>query len=125
MLKNYRNTVDSIKGQVDYFWETAGALANVESFTNTLIDTDIPLIYGHTKRSVQQGALVSVNNDAQRVGTLVVAMADKVFKGQDAGSIPIIAPKNFNLYINMKTANKLELVVPSHLLMIAGENVYR
>jgi putative ABC transport system substrate-binding protein len=125
MLKNYRNAVDSIKEQVDYFWETAGALANVESFTNTLLDTGIPLIYGHTIRSVQQGALVTVNYSAQSAGTLVVEMADKIFKGQDAGSIPITVPKNFNLYINMKTANKLELVVPSHLLMIAGENVYR
>jgi putative ABC transport system substrate-binding protein len=125
MLKNYRAAVDSIKGQVDFFWETSDSIAEVESFTNILIDSGVPLLHGHTIRSVQQGALITIRYDAQSAGELVVEMVDKVFKGQDAGSIPITVPKNFNLYINMKTADKLELVVPSHLLMIAGENVYR
>jgi putative ABC transport system substrate-binding protein len=125
MLRNYQIAVDSIKGQVDYFWEAAGALPNVESFTDILFDSGVPIIHGHTVRSVQQGALMTVRYSAQSAGDLVVEMVDKIIKGQSPGNIPIAVPPNFNLYINQNSAKQLGLTVPSHLLMIAGDNLFQ
>jgi putative ABC transport system substrate-binding protein len=48
-----------------------------------------------------------------------------VLNGADPGSIPVVPPDNFDLGINLTTAMKLKIVIPSDLLTMAGERVFR
>ncbi len=125
MRKNFLVALDSLKGKVDFLWQIPDPLNGIDSFSRILIDSGIPVIHGYTARSVKQGALMTVIYDIQSAGDRVVEMAGQIFNGADIGTLPVTVPKNFQFYLNMKTADRLGLVVPSHLLMIAGKNIIR
>jgi putative tryptophan/tyrosine transport system substrate-binding protein len=65
---------------------------------------------------VEAGGLMSYgsNNNAQyrRAATFV----DKILKGAKPGSLPLEAPRNFELVINLKTAKQLGLSIPQSVV---------
>jgi putative ABC transport system substrate-binding protein len=124
MFANMRKGIDSIKDKVDFFWEGSGPMSEIVEASQILIDSGKPVILGYTPKAVEMGILMAVVTDYQETGRQVVEMADKVFQGTDVGTIPVTTPRKFNLYLNMKTAEKYGLKIPSHLLMIAGENIF-
>ena len=70
--------------------------------------------------TVQQGAVFGNAVDLIQVGELAAPLADKIFKGTPAGSIPVVTPEQ-TLYINYKVAQELGLTVPEGLLRQAAE----
>ncbi len=125
MYANMRKGIDSLKDKVDFFWESSGPMSEIVEASQILINSGKPIILGYTPKAVEKGILMAVVTDSQETGQQVVEMAAKVFKGTDVGTLPVTTPRKFNLYLNMKTAEKYGLKIPSHLLMIAGENVFR
>lgn len=53
-------------------------------------------------------------------GKLAAPIADKIFKGTSAGTIPVVSPEHF-IQINYKEAQELGLTVPESLLNQANE----
>ena len=116
MLRNYQFAVDSIKSQVDYFWESSDSLAEVEGFTKILFDSGVPIVHGHTVKSVQQGALMTIRYSAQSAGALVGDMVDKIIKGQNPGSIPITVPETPSKVHNRGSINVISFLKSSYAL---------
>jgi putative ABC transport system substrate-binding protein len=79
----------------------------------------VPLCAG-VLSMVQQGAVFGNSPDIVKVGELAAPIADKIFKGTPAGTIPVVTP-NQDLYINYKVAQDLGLAVPEGLLSQAVE----
>lgn len=65
--------------------------------------------------TVEGGAVYGNANDLYKVGQLAAPLADKIFKGKQAGTIPVVSPED-DLWINYKVAQELGLTVPDGLL---------
>jgi len=66
------------------------------------------------------GALFSFVPGNREQGRLAAVLADKVFKGIPAGTIPVVTPEA-RLRLNYKVIQGLGLVVPEGLLSRADE----
>ncbi len=65
--------------------------------------------------TVEQGAVFGNANDIVKVGELAAPLADKIFKGIPAGTIPVVTPEQ-NLWLNYKRAKGLGMTVPEDLI---------
>lgn len=126
MLADYRKGVDLLRGKVDYWWQVSGPLGEVSQSTALLLKAaSVPLIYGNTLQSVKAGALFTINPDFRQGGRETARMVHAVLQGSDPGSIPVLAPRNFNLGINLSTALRLKITIPSDIMTMAGQKVFR
>ena len=69
---------------------------------------------------VEAGAIFSYVPVFFEIGELAAPIADKIFKGTPAGTIPMVTPEN-HLRLNYKLAQELGLTVPEGLLSQAAE----
>jgi putative ABC transport system substrate-binding protein len=67
-----------------------------------------------------QGTMFNYTPDNVEGGGLAATLADKIFKGTPAGTIPVISPES-HLQINYKMTQKLGLTVPEGLLSQADK----
>ncbi len=123
MLEKMRIGLDTLKGKVDFLWQTSGPLGELEVSTQILLDSGIPLIQGNTPKAVEMGAVTAVLGDTTDTAKQIVERTALILQGADVGTLPVVLPRQFKLYINMNAAEKHGLTVPSHLLLIAGENL--
>jgi putative ABC transport system substrate-binding protein len=70
--------------------------------------------------TVDLGNLFSCVADNIEQGRLLAILADKIFKGTPAGTIPVVTPEN-RLRLNYKVIQELGLTVPDGLLSRAEE----
>lgn len=125
MLESMQTGIDSIRDQVDFFWEGSGPMSEIAEISELLVNSGKPVVLGYTAKAVEMGVLMAVVTDYAETGRQLAEMAGQIFQGVDVGTIAVTTPRKFNLYLNMNTAEKYGLTIPSHLLMIAGENIYR
>jgi putative ABC transport system substrate-binding protein len=80
----------------------------------------LPAIYP-LKWFVETGGLMSYGSSQLEHGRNLAVVADKVMKGANPSDIPVMQPTQFEMAINLKTANALGLTVPPELLATADE----
>jgi ABC-type uncharacterized transport system substrate-binding protein len=64
----------------------------------------------------QQGGLLSYGSEMRDEFRLAAGYVDRILKGEKPGELPVQAPVNYELVINLKTAKALGLTVPRSLL---------
>ncbi|HSV24512.1 MAG TPA: ABC transporter substrate-binding protein, partial [Xanthobacteraceae bacterium] len=67
------------------------------------------------------GGLLAYGNDIADNYRRAAKFIDRILKGEKPADIPIEFPVKFSLVINLKTAQALGLVVPTHLQQLADE----
>ena len=77
-------------------------------------------IAGAMDYTTDLGALFNLASDVIEMGRLAAVLADKIFKGTPAGSIPVVTPELY-LKVNYKKARELGLDVPKGILKQATE----
>jgi putative tryptophan/tyrosine transport system substrate-binding protein len=70
---------------------------------------------------VDAGGLMAYGPSLQDHYPRAVAPVDKILKGAKPAELPVQQPTQFELVINLKTAEALGLVLPQHLLVFADE----
>jgi putative ABC transport system substrate-binding protein len=80
-------------------------------------------IVGRMLTQDDSGPVLAYVPDNKDMGRLAAPLADKIFKGTPAGSIPVVSPE-VNIFINYKVINDLGLNVSEGLLIRAKEIVH-
>ena len=93
--------------------------AAFEIITNFTRDKKIP-VGGSAIVTKDYGTVFSVTVDNNKVGKQAAHLADKILKGADAGTIPVVSPES-RIIINYKVAQNLGLNVSEGMLAQADE----
>ena len=77
-------------------------------------------VAGSLLKAEEYGTIFGLSTDKASVGRQAAPLADKIFKGTPAGTIPVVSAENY-LQINVTMTQKLGLTVPAGLLKLADE----
>lgn len=83
----------------------------------------IPVI-GISEKYVKIGSLFSLGFDTTSMGKQIGELAKKVVLQGSAAGIPQSPPDRFNLYINNKTAESMNIKIPQNILSLS-KKIYR
>ena len=65
--------------------------------------------------------VISYGPNGPALARRVAATVDKILKGADPATLPVEQPTEFNLVVNLKTAQALGLTIPQSVLQQATE----
>jgi putative ABC transport system substrate-binding protein len=77
----------------------------------------------HLEDLVEKGVLLGVCSDPYLIGCLAGEKAIKIFKGAKPSSIPIEAPKENKMIINMKTSRAGQFQIPHDVMKTARKKI--
>jgi putative ABC transport system substrate-binding protein len=80
----------------------------------------VPAVYGF-RYFVTSGGLMSYGVETVAIWRHVAGYVDRILRGAKPAELPVQAPTNFELVINLNAAKKLGLTIPPSLLSRANE----
>ncbi len=94
--------------------------AHRELIVRLAAEHQIPAIYSQSS-SVTIGGLISYGVDTIELFRQTASYVDRILRGEKPGDLPVQAPTEFELIVNLKTAKALGLTIPAPLLATADE----
>lgn len=75
----------------------------------------LPTVYGH-RTWVDHGGLISYGPDLLAISRLAAGYVDRILRGEKPAELPVQAPTNYELVVNLKTANVMGVTIPPVLI---------
>ena len=95
---------------------------HLEQIVKLAMHLRLPAIYPYRMFAVA-GGLVSYGVNVPEHAGQAATYIDRILKGEQPGSLPVQAPTKFELVVNIKTAEALNLTVPQIMQMTADEAI--
>jgi putative tryptophan/tyrosine transport system substrate-binding protein len=89
--------------------------AHRRQFVELAAKNRIPAIYG-ASNWVEDGSLMSYGADRNVMFQRLAVYVDKILRGTKPADLPVEAPKDFDLMINLKAAKQIGLTIPPNVL---------
>jgi putative ABC transport system substrate-binding protein len=107
----------SLVGKVDAIYVPTDntIVSALESAVGVAIAAKLPLYAGDTD-SVARGALAAVGFNYFDVGVQTASLVDRILKGEDPGTIPVVFAAGTDLQVNKATAAAIGLQLPQAVL---------
>lgn len=80
----------------------------------------LPTIFGLTT-FVEAGGLMAYGPNRPELWRRAATFVDKILRGAKPGDLPVEQPVRFDLAINVKTAERLQLTIPAAVLVRADQ----
>jgi putative ABC transport system substrate-binding protein len=90
-------------------------VAHRKWFVELAVKNRLPAIYTSSNWT-NIGGLISYGSESVDRYRRVAIYVDKILKGAKPGELPVEAPKDFDLVINLKTAKQIGLTIPPNVL---------
>ncbi len=114
----------SLVGKVDAFYIPTDntVVSALEAVVKVGIDAQIP-VYAADTDSVPRGAVAALGFNYYDVGRQTGEMVLSILKGADVGSIPVSGVKKMDLWLNVKSAEKMGVTIPDAVIAEASKVV--
>ena len=123
MLKDLAQALRSLNGQVDFMWQPVDYLSVLPQSTEIFVEASpVPFAFSRVKSMLKEGALLRVAPDSMMASIAVAEYTNSILNGADPGSLPVMVPGDMEVGLNLNTARKLELVIPSDIMELAKDN---
>jgi putative ABC transport system substrate-binding protein len=99
---------------------SAGVSAHIELIIALAARHKLPAVYSN-RSNAARGGLISYGPARLDQFRRAASYVDRILKGEKPADLPVQAPTNYELVINLKTAKALSLIVPPTLLATADE----
>jgi len=102
---------------------TPGVLATFDQkrISDLAVASRLPTIYSGSDWVTDAGGLMSYATNYDDLYRRAAAYVDKILKGSKPADLPVEQPKKFDLVINLKTAKKLGITIPTSILYRADK----
>ncbi len=94
--------------------------ANAKKIADLALNHRLPTMMGN-RLFVHAGGLMAYSLVYEDLWRRAAGYVDRIFKGANPADMPIEQPNNFDLIVNLKTANALGLTIPPALLQRADQ----
>ena len=82
----------------------------------------LPSMFGWSEYA-DAGGLLSYGANQRATYLRLATYADRIFRGESPGSLPVEQPTTFELVVNLKTAKGLGIEVPTSILLSAARTI--
>lgn len=112
----------SLVGKVEgiYIPTDNTVISALESVLQVTYENKIPLVTGDTD-SVVRGSLASLGMDYYKLGLQTGEIVYKIIKGAKPADTPVETLKDLELFVNLKTAEKIGFKIPEEVLKKAAK----
>jgi len=115
----------SMKGEVDAVYIPADSMTKFlgREIMALVNEFKIPSLSAVESMVPEDGALLGLVPNYYELGRIAAAKALKIFQGKKPAEIPSSALDHFNISVNMKTAQKIDVQIPMSILVMANKIV--
>lgn len=112
----------SLVGKVEgiYIPTDNTVISALESVLQVTYENKIPLVTGDTD-SVVRGSLASLGMDYYKLGLQTGEIVYKIIKGAKPADTPVETLKDLELFVNLKTAEKIDFKIPDEVIKKAAK----
>jgi len=113
---------EGVKAKADALYVAIDQLmvANLTRILDLALGTRLPTVFS-TRDFVRAGGFMSYGPNYSDLFWRSADYVDKILRGTKPGDIPVEQPTKFELVINLKTAEALNLTIPQSILLPATE----
>ena len=121
--------VDSLEqrsSELDGYWLSSGPLAEAKGLVGKVNEkTGLLPLFAESIASVKKGALIGVVSEPKSIGKSAARKAKLILQEKSARDIPVGKMDTYTVAVNVATAIKLQLPIPSNYLRLSKEHVYQ
>lgn len=114
------------KTALDGYWLSAGPLIETPNLIADIKkQTGLLPLFAESVSAVQEGALIGIVSQPQDIGISAANKAERILALGSSETIPVEQIENFTVAVNVTTAIKLQLPIPSNYLKLSEQHVYQ
>lgn len=114
------------KTALDGYWLSAGPLIETPNLIADIKkQTGLLPLFAESVSAVQEGALIGIVSQPQDIGISAANKAERILALGSSETIPVEQIENFTVAVNVTTAIKLQLPIPSNYLRLSEQHVYQ
>ena len=126
MTDSIINSLQQKTNELDGYWLSSGPLAESNGLVTKVKEaTGLLPLFAESISSVKEGALLGVVSEPASIGKSAARKAKLILEKKSARDIPVDKMDTYTVAVNVSTAIKLQLPIPSNYLKLSKKHVYQ
>lgn len=118
--------VKQLDPKIDYWWISQDPVAELKEFVEAISKhSNHPIACGTNMVDAKTGSLLYIAANTEEGSKETAEMVDAILKGTDVSTIPVHSPAKIDFGVNLSTALRMGIAIPSDMIQLAGPNVFK